>query len=209
MMIANAPMKTATGLDAALPTAGRGGWVATTLVIVGAAALKLWFWTQAYGFEQGDPLEYLNIGYAIAFQTGERWWDIRPILYPMLLAPILWVGQILPDATGEATVKAVRLFPLVCSLGVLAALIALGRSLGSIASGIAAALMLAVSPIFTQLSVSPFAEIPATLCVLLAGWALITADRSPRRYLVAGLAMGIGAMIRYQSLAFIGPLALW
>src|SRR6266511_1926994 len=118
MMIANAPMKTATEVDLALPAAGRAGWIAASLLVAGAAALKLWFWLQAYGFEQGDPLEYLNLGHSIAFQTGERWWDIRPILYPVLLAPILWIGQFLPDATGEAAVKAVRLFPLVCSLGV-------------------------------------------------------------------------------------------
>lgn len=202
-------MKTATQVEVALPRATRGGWIAIILILVGGSALKLWFWMQAYGFEQGDPLEYLNIAHSIAFQTGERWWDIRPILYPLLLVPTLWIGQLLPDPTGEATVKAVRLFPLICSVATLAVLIMLGHAIGSTASGIAGAAMLAVSPIFTQLSVSPFAEVPATLCVLVAIWALMTAERDHRRYLLAGLAMSIGAMIRYQSLAFIAPLALW
>jgi len=65
------------------------------------------------------------------------------------------------------------------------------------------------SPVFNQLSVSPFAEIPATFGVLLAALIAIRAQPTTRSGLAVGVALGLGCMARYQSLAFIVPFGLW
>jgi hypothetical protein len=178
-------------------------------ILACAALLKLILLLRAVGFEQGDPLEYINIAYTIAHRTHEEWWDIRPLVYPLTLVPFIWLGERLPDATGEASVRLLRCIPLAFAIGCLWMCAAIGHTLSGRIGAMFAALILAANPIFNQLSVSPFAEIPATFGVLCA---VLVAIRTRPSFLsggLAGVALGLACMARYQSLAFIAPFALW
>jgi hypothetical protein len=182
---------------------------AIVLTIAGAAVLKLILLFRALGFEQGDPLEYINIAHTIAHRTGEEWWDIRPLVYPLVLVPFIWLGERLPDPTGEAAVQLLRATPLAFSLGCIAVSSAIANVLSGRAAALTAALLLTANPVFNQLSVSPFAEIPATFGVLCATLIAIRARPNAATGIAAGLALGLACMARYQSLAFIPPFALW
>ena len=81
----------------------------------GALALRLALWNRAVGFEQGDPLEYVNIAYKLAFGIGIEWWDLRPLLLPILYVPVLYLAQWWPDPTGEAMVAGAAGWSACCS----------------------------------------------------------------------------------------------
>jgi hypothetical protein len=179
------------------------------LIVAGAAVLKLILLFRAVGFEQGDPLEYINIAHAIAHRSGEDWWDIRPLVYPLVLVPFVWLGELIPDPTGEAAVQLLRATPLAFSLGCIVVSSAIAYELSGRVAAVTAAFLLTSNPVSNQLSISPFAEIPATFGVLCATLIAIRARPSAATGMAAGLALGLACMARYQSLAFIAPFAVW
>jgi hypothetical protein len=182
---------------------------AIVLTIAVAAVLKLILLFRAVGFEQGDPLEYINIAHTITHRTGEEWWDIRPLVYPLMLVPFIRLGELFPDPTGEAAVQLLRATPLAFSVGCIAVSAAIAHLLSGRVAAVTTALLLTANPVFNQLSVSPFAEIPATFGVLCATLIAIRARPNTAAGIGAGLALGLACMARYQSLAFIAPFALW
>ncbi|MFN0071346.1 MAG: hypothetical protein ACKVVP_07635 [Chloroflexota bacterium] len=183
--------------------------VSLALVLLGAATLKLVLLSRSLGFEQGDPLEYINIAHTIAYGTGEEWWDIRPLLFPLVLVPLIWLGDWLPDPTGDVAVRLLRLAPLLFSLGCIAVGASIARTLSGRLGAVVTAFVLATNSIFNQLSVAPFAEIPATFGVLCAALIAIRGGISIRSGLMCAIALGLACMARYQSLAFIAPFGLW
>jgi hypothetical protein len=183
-------------------------------LLVGALALRLLLWDRAVGFEQGDPLEYVNIAYKLAFGIGIEWWDLRPLLLSLLYVPVLHVAQWWPDPTGEAMVRALRLTSVLFGVGVVGLAYLLGRQLAGEGVGLGAGLLVAVNPVVNRMSVSTFAELPSTFFVLLSLWLLVRAVRAERRSVRtlafgAGLAIGLGCMIRYQAIFYLPPVALW
>jgi hypothetical protein len=182
-------------------------------------ALRLALWWRAEGFEQGDPIEYVNIAYKIAFGIGIEWWDLRPLALSLIYVPVLYAAQVWPDPTGEAMVKALRLVSVAFATGATAWVYLLGRRLGGELTGLGAALLVGVNPVFNQLAVSTFAEVPSTCLVLLSVWLLVLVYRPPadggrfagasRSACAAGLALGFGCMIRYQAIFFLPAIGLW
>ncbi len=179
--------------------------------MLGSLALRLGLWWRAEGFEQGDPVEYVNIAYKIAFGIGIPWWDLRPLLLPLIYVPVLLLGQLVPDPTGEAMVKLLRLVGVAFATGGVALVYLLGRRLGGELLALLAGLLAAVNPVVNQLAVSTFAEVPSTFFVLLSIWMLMGArDRAHRAAAIgAGLALGTACMIRYQAIAFVPAIAIW
>ena len=219
----------------------RVSWPLLALLTL-ATALRLALWDRAYGFEQGDPVEYVNIAYRIAFGIGIEWWDLRPLLLSLIYVPVMLVMQWWPDPTGEAMVRALRLVGVLFSIGSVALTYAIGRQLGGglwesrgqrladvrrhgggrlLGSegrlggeviGLTAGLLVAANPVFNRLSVSTFAEVPSTFFVLLAVWLLIRPRQGAALLdmtVLAGLAFGLGCMIRYQAIAYVAPFGLW
>lgn len=183
-------------------------------LLAGALGLRLVLWNRAVGFEQGDPLEYVNIAYKLAFGIGIEWWDLRPLLLSLLYVPVLYVAQWWPDPTGEAMVRALRLVSVLFGVGVVCVTHLLGRRLGGEAVGLGAGLLVAVNPVVNRMSVSTFAEIPSTFFILLSLWLLVRAldaEQTSVRKLAfgAGLAIGLGCMIRYQAIFYLPPVGLW
>jgi hypothetical protein len=204
---------------AAMPplSAARRSWLRALPILVllaGALALRLAIWNRAIGFEQGDPLEYVNIAYKLAFGIGIEWWDLRPLLLSLVYVPVLYLAQWWPDPTGEAMVRALRLVSVLFGVGVVGLTYLLGRQLGGELVGLGAGLLVAVNPIVNRLSVSTFAEVPSTFFILLGLWLLVRtlkAQAASARWLAlgAGLALGLGCMIRYQAIFYLPPIGLW
>jgi hypothetical protein len=198
-------------------SAARRSWLRILPILVllaGALALRLALWDRAVGFEQGDPLEYVNIAYKLAFGIGIEWWDLRPLLLSLLYVPVLHLAQWWPDPTGEAMVRALRLVSVLFGVGVVGLTYLLGRQLGGELVGLGAALLVAVNPVVNRLSVSTFAEVPSTFFILLGLWLLVrtlAAQAASARWLAlgAGLALGLGCMIRYQAIFYLPPIGLW
>jgi 4-amino-4-deoxy-L-arabinose transferase-like glycosyltransferase len=198
-------------------SAARSVWrrlVPVLALLVGALALRLVLWNGAVGFEQGDPLEYVNIAYKLAFGIGIEWWDLRPLLLSLLYVPVLYVAQWWPDPTGEAMVKALRLTSVLFGVGVVGLTYLLGRQLGGEGVGLGAGLLVAVNPVVNRMSVSTFAELPSTFFILLSLWLLlrsVRAEAGQARWMAfgAGLAIGLGCMIRYQAIFYLLPVGLW
>jgi len=190
-------------------------WIVPALALLaGALGLRLVLWDRAVGFEQGDPLEYVNIAYKLAFGIGIEWWDLRPLLLSLLYVPVLYVAQWWPDPTGEAMVRALRLVNVLFGVGVVGLTYLLGRRLGGELVGLGAGLLVAVNPVVNRMSVSTYAEIPSTFFLLLSLWLLVralhTEGASVHRLAVgAGLAIGVGCMIRYQAIFYLPPVGLW
>ena len=183
-------------------------------LLAGALGLRLVLWDRAVGFEQGDPLEYVNIAYKLAFGIGIEWWDLRPLLLSLLYVPVLYLAQWWPDQTGEAMVRALRLVNVLFGVGVVGLTYLLGRRLGGELVGLGAGLLVAVNPVVNRMSVSTYAEVPSTFFILLSLWLLVRAldaEGRPARLLAisAGLAIGLGCMIRYQAIFYLPPVGLW
>ena len=142
--------------------------VPVVVLLAGALALRLVLWNRAVGFEQGDPLEYVNIAYKLAFGIGIEWWDLRPLLLSLLYVPVLYVAQWWPDPTGEAMVRALRLVSVLFGVGVVGLTYLLGRRLAGEIVGLGAGLLVAVNPVVNRMSVSTFAEVPSTFFILLS-----------------------------------------
>ena len=198
-------------LDRDVPEATLGGrdWALYGLsaLLLGTLILRLTLWARAEGFEQGDPVEYVNIAYRIAFGIGIPWWDLRPLLLPLLYVPVLYLGQLWPDPSGEALVRMLRLVSVAFGVGSVGLVYLIGRCLGGTGVGLVSGVLLAANPLFNRLSVSTFAEVPSTFFVLLALWLLLEPGR--RRALLGGLALGAACMMRYQVMAFIPAVGVW
>ena len=177
-------------------------------MVLAFGALKLYLLQRAYGFERGDAVEYVNIAVQIDRGMVGEWWSIRPLLMPALLLPTVWLGSALPDPDGELTVRLVRSVPLVFSLGTLALTYYLGRTLEGTRTALIAVAILGSNWLFNYLSVNPYTEVPATFFVTLAIAALV-GIRGTRGWLIAGLALGLASITRYQSLIFLAPLGIW
>ncbi|MCC6179895.1 MAG: glycosyltransferase family 39 protein [Chloroflexi bacterium] len=183
-------------------------------LLLGALALRLILWNRAVGFEQGDPIEYVNIAYRMAFGIGIEWWDLRPLLLSLVYVPVLYVAQWWPDPSGETMVRALRLVSVLFGVGVVWLTALLGVRLGGAVVGLGAGLLVTVNPIVSRLSVSTYAEIPSTFFIVLSLWLLVRALDAPaprvwRLAPGAGLALGIGCMIRYQAIFYLPPIGLW
>ena len=188
--------------------------VAVVALLAGALGLRLVLWDRAVGFEQGDPLEYVNIAYKLAFGIGIEWWDLRPLLLSLIYVPVLYVAQWWPDPTGEAMVRALRLVNVLFGVGVVGLTYLLGRRLSGEVVGLGAGLLVAVNPVVNRMSVSTHAEVPSTFFILLSLWLLVRAldaEGGALRWLAfgAGLAIGLGCMIRYQAIFYLPPVGLW
>jgi hypothetical protein len=183
-------------------------------LLTSSLALRLWLWWRAEGFEQGDPIEYVNIAYKIAFGIGIPWWDLRPLLLSLIYVPVLQVGQFWPDPTGEAQVKLLRLVAVAFATGMIVLVFLLGRRLAGAAAGLFAAFLVSVNPVLNELGVSTYAEVPSTFFVLLCIW-LLAASGPPvgapgwRLSVLAGVVLGVACMIRYQAIAFVPAVVGW
>jgi len=186
-------------------------WVGLVLALLLAATVR---WTPPTRVEdlrpRPDALEYeeaarnlvAGAGYCLVFDGG-----CYPPRYPpgfsLLLTPAVWLSGG-TDGSGIWTVTA-------CALAGVAAVWAIGLATGGPASAVAAALLLALSPLHVRWSRAVMADVPtATITTILVLGAILAARRParPLAWLALGLATGLGVLLRTTSLVLVPALAL-
>jgi len=186
-------------------------WAGLVLALLLAATVR---WTLPTRVEdlrpRPDALEYeeaarnlgAGAGYCLVFDGG-----CYPPRYPpgfsILLTPGVWLSGGL-DGSGIWTVTAFAL------VGV-AAVWAIGLTTGGPASAVAAALLLALSPLHVRWSRAVMPDVPtATVTTILVLGAILAARRParPPAWLALGLGVGLSALLRTTGLVLAPVLGL-
>ncbi|MBM4247584.1 MAG: hypothetical protein FJ148_27985 [Deltaproteobacteria bacterium] len=151
-----------------------------------------------------DALEYEEAARSLAEGRGYRLWiggDAYPPRYPPGMSLLLAAATPL---TGTAPGSGVRVV-LLCALAGIAGTFVLTRSAGGNATGLAAALVVAVSPLHVLWSRAVISDVPATAAVAwIAAWTVAVLRRraGTAERVALGVACGLTVCIR-QPLALV------
>jgi 4-amino-4-deoxy-L-arabinose transferase-like glycosyltransferase len=182
--------------------------VGAALIVIGMAGL-IAFNTLYWPFSDDDAVSIYATQSAAIYQTGhlptgEGLYEA----YPMLL-PLSHVYSYL--LAGEVDEYLARIAVAALGVGTLAAAFALGRALYDTATGLGAALLLALTPAFTRWASSGYTDVPAaffvTLTVLFAWW--YERHGTARDALLLGMMAGLAAWTKNSALALIASVAVW
>lgn len=151
-----------------------------------------------------DALEYEEAARSLAEGRGYRLWiagDAYPPRYPPGTSLLLAAATPL---TGTAPGSGVRVV-LLCALAAIAGTFVLARSAGGNAAGLAAALVVAVSPLHVLWSQAVMSDVPATAAVAwIACWtvAVLRRPSGTAERVALGTACGLAVCLR-QPLALV------
>jgi hypothetical protein len=182
--------------------------VGAVLIVIGMAALIV-FNALYWPFNDDDAVsiyatQSVGIYQTGKLPTGEGLYEA----YPMLL-PLSHVYSYM--LAGEVDEYLARIAVAALGVGTLAAVFALGRALYDTATGLSAALLLALTPTFTRWASSGYTDIPAaffvTLAVLFAWW--FYRHGGARDALLLGVMTGLAAWTKNSALALGVSVAVW
>ncbi len=182
--------------------------VGAALVVVGIGALVV-FNALYWPFTDDDAVsiyatQSLHIYQTGELLTGEGLYEA----YPMLL-PLSHVYSYL--VAGEVDEYLARIAVAALGAGTLAAVYVLGCALYDPATGLAAAVLLALIPAFARWASSGYTDIPAaffvTLAVLFAWW--FYRHGGARNAFALGVMTGLAAWTKNSALALVVSMGLW
>jgi len=184
---------------------GLGGEVKiTVLIIVIIGALILFnaiYWP--FGIDDAITI-YATFGKQIA-TTGRLPQGDLYELYPMLV-PLCYAFT--HQAAGWIDEHLAALIPAALSVGVLAVAYLLGRRLFDRAAGLIAALLIALTPMYTHWASAGYVDLPAAFYYGLAVYFLFRLD-TWQDALLAGITAGLSAWTKNSGLLIVGSIALW
>ncbi len=175
-----------------------------TLIIVIIAALILFnaiYWP--FGIDDAITI-YATFGKQIA-NTGQLPHGSLYELYPMLV-PLSYAFT--HQAAGWIDEHLAALIPAALSVGVMAVAYLLGRKLFDRTAGLIAALLIALTPMFTHWASSGYVDLPAGFYYGLAVYFLYRLD-SWQDALLAGIMAGLSAWTKNSGLLIVGSIVLW
>lgn len=159
-----------------------------------------------------DPDEFQHLHMAWCIAQGQvpyrDFFEHHTPLLHYLLAP--WMRWCRPETDADAAVAmvlAVRWVMLGFTVAILAATVWIGTLWRDLRTGLAAAVILACTPMFVEKSLEIRPDLPSTALWLTALGLILTALRRPRPgpwFLAGGLAYGLALMCT-QKLLFAGP----
>ncbi|MGE5346674.1 MAG: glycosyltransferase family 39 protein [Acidithiobacillales bacterium] len=175
------------------------------LVIIVSAILKAlnaWFY---YGFFSGDDVEVQEMSFARLFGWSWRAWELRSPFYPLaFLYPaqslLFWLG--VRDAS--VLIFAGRLVVIGFSCLNLYLVFRVARSaLSETAPALIAVFFLAFAKLHFTFASSELPRTVASTFVLMTFWLLL--ETTPRRLVLAGALLGVGACMRFSEVVFVLP----
>lgn len=176
------------------------------LVLVLALLMQSLSWWILGGYQLADSIEYVENAQALVHgQDVIDSHSIRSYFFPALLAPVLWLSDVLQIQDERPVFAFFRMLQMLLGLGLVRVTARLGARIGGRGAGLAAALFVAANPVFLQYSVSPIADIAAAVCVALGVEILIAGKR---RQWLAGVWLGIAIMCAYKTLPLVGAVGL-
>jgi hypothetical protein len=140
-----------------------------------------------------DGTYYISL--ARLLLRGEPVFGPFPIGYPLFIAPFL--------PLGVDSVRAAQIVSFAAAMGALFVFYALAKRFLRREHAVAAAFILAVTPVFVRLSLMTMSECPSMFWLLLG-----LLFYAKKRHVLFGLSMGTAAIIRPEVLAIFGPLVL-
>ncbi len=198
--------------EAAPSPAARLFRVATWLVLLASAVLRLWLALEDHSIYWPDELyQSLEQAHRLAFGSGIIPWEFRDgarnWLLPGLFASCWKLAALLGISSSLTLVALAR--GLVVLLGLLGMWWSarLAEWLGSARAGWLAALVLAVLPVSVVFGYRTLSESVSAPLVVLS--ALLLLERSPRRAALAGLWITLASLLRYQNALFGLVSLLW
>ena len=198
--------------------------VLLTLIMVAAAAARLWFLTAGVPHAVGiDEPQVIDRAIRI-LRTGD--WNTHIFDYPTLviyLHACVAIVRFLWGALGgewrsldafsiEAIYSTARFVAAAIGVATVWLTYRLGDELGSRAAGLLAAAQLAVQPLHVRESHFALTDVPMTALTTLAVWLAVRAARlgTVRAYVWAGGACGFAAAAKYNGgIALLSVLAAW
>ena len=176
------------------------------LILFFALSIKLVLLFNIHAFQQGDPVEYMDMAYKIAHGHELISWDIRSWFFPLILSIPVFVAKLFGVLKGDFLVSSVRLVPLIFSLFSIYLVYLIGKKLKNPFVGLMAAFLLSVNWIFNVWSISPVAGVPCAFFVLMGYYFYL--QNTDKSKLLSGLMFGFAFMMRFQGAIFIIPLIL-
>jgi hypothetical protein len=166
--------------------------------------LNAWLY---YGFFSGDDVEVFEMVLAHLYDWKWQAWNLRSAFYPMVfIAPVLAVLKAFGVTSPGIFVFAGRMVVIVFSvLNILLVYKIISRLFERHAPGLLAAFLLAFSQLHISFAASVLPRTVASAFILGAFYLLIRKPQSSGFASLAGIALGIGAVIRFSEAIFIVP----
>ena len=184
-----------------------------------ALLLLLWSWSRLEGYQIADAVEYLERADALTRRGGTgaagHGDSIRSFGFSGLLIPLFALADLVEWLTGfqrrVLIVHAARLLQIAMTLGLIATTARIAAGLGGRGAGYAAGALMTVSPTVLQWGVSPVSGVAAALLIALSIELLVVdaGRHGPRRRgWLAGLGLGGGFLMAYQTIVVVAPIFL-
>ncbi|MCE9595843.1 MAG: hypothetical protein K8S98_16770 [Planctomycetes bacterium] len=174
------------------------------LVLALAAVVLSVAWYRERGPQIADPIEYMERAHALAY--GEDLIDsqrIRAFGFSVFLLPIFGVARLLHTRDFTHAMQACQLFQILLSLALVALTARLTARVAGRGAGLAAAVIVALNPILLRWGVEPVSGV-ASGCFVTLGVAALFDRRTLGSGIVAGVWLGLGILMAYQTFPLVG-----
>lgn len=181
----------------------RDRWLGWVLLLTALLQVRTWYGLE--GYQLADSVEYMERAHA--FVSGQEMVDprvIRSFGFSALLTPFFGAAELVGVKDHTPVVWAVRVFQMLIGLALVVCCARIGERLGGRVTGLLAAVVVGMNPVFLQYSVSPLADVAGSLGVALALGSVLRARRGFRAGLATGLWMGLALLLAYKTV----PLSL-
>jgi hypothetical protein len=156
-----------------------------------------------------EIFQYLEQAHRLVFGTGITTWEyrygMRSPLFPLILSLPMRAGGLFPASTGLYLLLP-KLAIVLLSLGIVVAALSIGNRMSRF-HGLIAAFVSAIWFELVYYGGHTLSETAATALVLPAAALLIAPERRSR-VVIAGILIGLAAILRFQYLPALGTLAL-
>jgi len=178
----------------------------TLLLLLFAAVLQSFAWSQLRGYQLADSVEFMDRAYAVARgDTLDSTGAVRGFGFSSFLLPFFALAEWFEVENMRRVVHVVRLLQMTFGLGLVFLCVRIGTRLAGARVGYVAGYLTAVNPIFLQYSVDPVSGVAAAFFV---AWGLdsLIERGGFRRSMLGGLVLGGAFMMAYQTILISGTL---
>ncbi len=172
----------------------------TLLLLLVAAALQAFAWSQLRGYQLADSVEFMDRAYAVARGDSlDSTGAVRGFGFSCFLLPFFALAEWFEVENMRRVVHMVRLLQMAFGLGLVFFCVRIGTRLAGTRVGYVAGYLTAVNPIFLQYSVDPVSGVAAAFFV---AWGLDTLIERQgfRKSMLGGMLLGGAFMMAYQTI---------
>ena len=138
----------------------------TLLLLLFAAVLQSFAWSQLRGYQLADSVEFMDRAYAVARgDTLDSTGAVRGFGFSSFLLPFFALAEWFEVENMRRVVHVVRLLQMTFGLGLVFLCVRIGTRLAGARVGYVAGYLTAVNPIFLQYSVDPVSGVAAAFFV--------------------------------------------